>query len=71
VQREQIACADFAQRRVLPARQRLGPRHRPADAGELRLEQHFDLAPVERAQQIGFERARTHAREATPRWRAQ
>ncbi len=50
---EQGLGADFAQRRMPPARQRLGAGDRAGGDGDLRLEQHFDLVAVERAAQVG------------------
>jgi hypothetical protein len=52
---------------MTPTSQRFGPDYRPGNARELRLEQHFDFAPVERPQQVRFKHARTNARQAPTR----
>ena len=47
--------ADPADLAVVPARQRLGAGQLVVPQVELRLEHHFDLVPLDRPQQIGFE----------------
>ncbi len=53
--REQCTGADPAEPGVVPAGERLSPAKAVIRAGPLRLVDHFDLAQVDRAQQIGLE----------------